>query len=882
MASGNTIGKTLMKPLEYAGKFLANSGHAQQDIPSQHRLLNAGVMFGGWWALDQVRHIAFGLKMKSEGEYVDVPIEEVPVPLRFLHKTIDWDPHSEAPEHQWKKLMYQMLPGVGAGAGAAMGSIYAFQRNGREQIYKATIAQKTLSLLDADYAAQYAQSTPLRALSAFFGTFSAASGLTFMYGLFLNPAFAAANGAKIFTGSLSKGNAGPVKAVEAQLEMVGSYVQEALKTGKMNDALSEQFVERVLQPLFGHELQSAESQAKAVKTLQGIVEKSYQKFAANGKPAKEIAEAVTKDLAAKLGKGGLDATLINEFGLDPKNATLGNANPIIRQFHGYLNSIGIGKTFKVGEQTSQKVAAAGGYGYALPVIGVGAGLGIAATATGSKAEAATVPSSSSPPLSESASPGAENAEKTQPPIFEKHPTPDATGKSAKEYAYAAMEMHTKQNGINGQPPALLKWMGDAQLAVLPKNRMFSAIGLTTGLMVAGNMAKIATGFGLDKKPVDASKIPTYLHWMKGIVKDYNPKGLRPRDKWINYAQWAVYSLGGFAGIKAGTDFAYSNVHKKNKDPQYLEDYLPRISMHQGDNWSWLAASAGIFGSASGLFAVPVPGINYALGLAGRTTSMQDRNFMIGGVNEAMSGATTTSFMRLREGMNFLCHHAVNNPAENPSQIEYLAYTMLGPLFKKQLTAEHIQRFTEAVHEARDPYWEEGGIPKNKRKAALKTMREVFTGAGQEILLIDLGLNPGSIKFDELNGMSGKIGNIGIIEKIHEEQKHYHEALQKRLVTYVEQGLISQAQADWVKAGIEAVKNGQEEPPPPVELESPAPATEAQPTPTSKAQPQKTFSERTPKKQEHFHDLIKRSEEPGDWRKKAGLREEGKVPAVMGG
>ena len=117
--------------LELPGRFLEFGGHAQQAIPSQHRLRNAAGMFIGWWALDQVRHVVFGVKMKSEGEYVEIKREDVPAPLQFLYKTIDWDPHSEAPEHQWKKLMYQLFPGVGAGVGAVAGSITAFQGNGR-------------------------------------------------------------------------------------------------------------------------------------------------------------------------------------------------------------------------------------------------------------------------------------------------------------------------------------------------------------------------------------------------------------------------------------------------------------------------------------------------------------------------------------------------------------------------------------------------------------------------------------------------------------------------------------------------------------------------------------------------------------------------------
>jgi len=879
-----------MSPLlEVPGKFLANGGHAQQDIPSQHRLLNAGVMFVGWYVMDQLRQTMFGVRMKSEGEYVEVKKEDVPLPLQFLHKSIDWDPHSETPDNQWKKLMYQCLPGLGAGVGGITGSIYAFQRNGREQTNKNLKLKgvEKLNMLDADYVAQFAQSQPLRLLAAFFGTFSAASGLTFLYGAFLNPAFASSNGAKIFAGSLAKGNAGPEKAVAAQFESLGSYVNEALKTGKMSEGWANKFTDQVLEPLFGHELKTPEAHAQAVKSLQEIVDKSFQRFRLNGKPAKEIAAAVTKDLESKLGKAGLDKTVKAALGLDPKNARVGYANPIFHAMQDFLSDIGLMNKYSVG-----KKATSGNIGYAAAIGGAGA---VAAMATLGDKQASPLP------LTAAANDdmNAEGHEAGTPPVTtvshttstpasatsataKRHMMLDPTGRTPAEYATDAMTFHNQQYG-GAQPPGILKWFGEAQLAVLPKNRILCAIGLTAGLMIAGNMAKIATGYGLDKKKVDISKVPTYLQDMVGVVKDYDPSNmLKLRNRLIYYGQWAAYSLGGFMGIKMGTDFAYQNVSRKNADPHYLEDHLPRISMHQGENWSLLSAFAGIFGSASGLFALPIPGLNYGLGLAGRTTSMQDRNFMIAGLGEMMSGNKTTSFMRLREGMNYMCHYAVGSPAETPSQFEFLAYALLAPVFKDKLTTAHIQHFTEAVHSVRDRYWQEGGIPKEKKAEALKAMREVFSGAGLEVLLIDMGLNPATVKFDELNGMVGTIGNIGILDKIHGEQKHYQEELSKRLPTFVKEHVITQEQADWVNAGIEAFKHKQPEPAAPAPRSAAPQQHHEMAAEQTEEVPGKKFADKEKTHKDAISDLLKKAEERGDWRRAAQLSKESRAPAPVGG
>jgi len=841
----------IKQALELPGKFLVNGGHAQQAIPSQHRLFNAAGMGAGWWVMDQMRHIVFGLKMKSEGEYEEVKREDVPEPLRFLHKTIDWDPLSDSPKDQWKKLVYELFPGMGAGAGAVLGSMYAFELNGRAQQFKANELKgwDKLKLLDADFAAQYAMSKPLRILSGIFGTFSAASGLTFLYGLTLNPAFSSAAGTRVFRGSLSKGNLAPHRAAEAEIGMIGAYIDEAVKTGKVSDVWAQKFFDRVLEPLFGHELKTPEDQAKAVGTLQSIVEESYQKYNQNGRPAKEITEAVTKDIKEKLGNSGIDETLKKRFGLDPKKANFGNANPMIRKFYEAIGSPGMLKGGPE-KQTSSS---------ALPLLGAAAGAGIIASTVGAKGKSTSADGSAD----------SDNATATQ------HQSPDVSGKTAEQYAMEALALHKAQyQGQGTAPPDLLKWIGEAELAVFPQHRLDCAIGLTAGLASAGNLAAIATGYGLDKKPVDAAKIPTFLQGLKGVIKDFNPKGLRSRDRWITYAQWGIYSLGGLLGVRAGSEIAYKNVKVKNKNPHYLEDYLPRVSMHQGDNWSWLSSTSAMLASASGLWTVPIPGLNYGLSLAGRTTSMQDRNFMLGGgLNHMLSGASTTSFMRLREGVNYMCHYAAENPAKDPTDIEYLAYTVLEPLFKDQLKAEHIQRFTEAVHEVRDHYWQPGGIPKEKREEALAAMREVFTGPGLEVLLIDVGLNPGTIQFEKLNGMVGKIGNVGISNQIKGEQIAYQHALEEHLSTYVAQGMITQERADWVKEGIALTNRGEKQP-------ALAPTTKEETPPSAEPEQSKKFTDKV--KNNPLEELVTLSEKPGDWRDAARLSKEKLAPAAIGG
>jgi len=397
---------------------------------------------------------------------------------------------------------------------------------------------------------------------------------------------------------------------------------------------------------------------------------------------------------------------------------------------------------------------------------------------------------------------------------------ETQGKTAAEYTYEAMKLHQEQyKGKGKAPPAALQWMSNAALAVLPMNRIFCAIGLTAGLMTAGSVAKVATGFGLDGKAVES--VPTYLDGIHKIVNKIMPKGItyHPKNtdsasKWVKYAQWGVYSLGGAVGIKLGTDYAYRKVKEKNKNPEYFEDYLTRVSMHQGETYSWMSAFTGIFGSASGLWMLPIPGLNYGMALAARTTSMQDRNIMLPGLNKMASGGATTSYLRMKEGLHYLCHYAIGNKAKDPGQFEFLAYTLLAPVFKEQLTAEHVKEFAETIHEVRDHFWKDGGIPKEKYKEGVLAMKEVFTGAGLEVLLINMGLNPATVQLEQMNGMMGKIGNIGARSAIRKDQQEFLKKFESRLETYVREGVISPERAQWAREGMEAAQHGKKQPPAP--------------------------------------------------------------------
>jgi len=350
--------------LAKAGEFLTNGAHAQQTLPSQHRLRAAGGMFLGWIAMDKLRDYMFGVQQKSEGEYVEIPLEEVPPPLKFLYKTIDWNPHSDDPKEQYKKILYQCMPMVGAGLGTLAGSMSAFGpkgplsgqlgANGREGDFNKFTKSKTLSLLEGDMSAQYAQAKTFRVMTALFGGFSAASMVNIIYGVMLNSAFVLANGARVFGfgGGLEMGNMGPTKAADALVNGVSHYVK-AFERGDKEaiTKFASTFEKRVLEPLFS--IKDPKKQEEVRNLIKNLVEKSYESH--KNLKAGELEAAVAADMKKTLGT--LDRATVEKLGLHLEDATLGEAFWPGARIKEFLEKIGLVSKEKTTESYLKRVLA---------------------------------------------------------------------------------------------------------------------------------------------------------------------------------------------------------------------------------------------------------------------------------------------------------------------------------------------------------------------------------------------------------------------------------------------------------------------------------------------------------------------------------------------
>jgi hypothetical protein len=331
--------------------------HADQAVPASHRLYNAVGMFGAFAAGAHIRDVLRGFDSKNEV----IEKDEVIFLLQPLHGLLAYNHYSDEPKDRWMKILCQMIPAVFGATGAIMGSVaYSKkpapkQEHGREPAMNAIkdrVAKgDAVGGFELDDAASHSQAWPMRVLAGVFATFSAASGLNFFYGVFLNSAFSASNNRQMYGNlnnfgitALNKINNTHGTDQNRTGVAFGNLLNETeryLKTCEQTKITPDEaeiakfgakMVER-LTPLFPK--YTAEQGAELRKNLAGLIEESWQTAAKQklNDPNKSTAETAAQMIKAKfldeekLTGGENFIQTLTELGMgaaDIKKASFGN------------------------------------------------------------------------------------------------------------------------------------------------------------------------------------------------------------------------------------------------------------------------------------------------------------------------------------------------------------------------------------------------------------------------------------------------------------------------------------------------------------------------------------------------------------------------------
>lgn len=240
--------------------------HWSKKFHSQHRLYNAAGMFGCFLIGSSLRDTLRGFDEKGR----EINREKIPEPLRFLHGALAHNPHSDKMDDRWKKVICQIIPATFGATGAILGSVFFFRNNTEYDQRAANIAKHArddqntgMGLGQVNDASTHALTWPFRILAGIFATFSAASGLTVLYGIFLNSAFSFATNRQMFVGFGDvfgfKGPTtlhGPVQALDKRvIKETEQYVTRWMKNGgeipaQEREELQNRLMNEVIAPLF--------------------------------------------------------------------------------------------------------------------------------------------------------------------------------------------------------------------------------------------------------------------------------------------------------------------------------------------------------------------------------------------------------------------------------------------------------------------------------------------------------------------------------------------------------------------------------------------------------------------------------------------------------
>ena len=311
--------------------------------------------------------------------------------------------------------------------------------------------------------------------------------------------------------------------------------------------------------------------------------------------------------------------------------------------------------------------------------------------------------------------------------------------------------------VNDKPLDAIEWIGNALNFPPSLHRWKNALGLSTGLYSGMKIMELATGMSIRGTPLSEFKIFPFMPAISKIpVKPllaYNFHGAGLADRWMKVAHMVVPAALGFYGSKLGSDWYFQTQRQRVSHPEYIDDFSSRIAFDQSKPWGYLSAATSLTNVGVGLNFLP---LSYGMNLGTRFTLGSDRRVILPGVKEVWSNNHSRFPLGPSKLRDFMINYVVNNPDQEPRQLEDMVKGILGPWFGSMPNSV-INHFADDVLTIRNKFYVEGGIPKDKRAQCKKELREHFVGKGLHKELESLGLDVLKAHLAD-NGLSGDIAN----------------------------------------------------------------------------------------------------------------------------
>lgn len=758
-------------PALRAGKYFVDTYNL---TPSLHRFWNATGVMAGLFVGRKLMDWMVGQEIS--GKPVDP--EEVPLVLRPLHGCLAYNHFSDDPKDRWMKVVDKVIPAVLGAYGGYQGSEFFFNGGNwgaPSRFGTITEAMKDpgkITLEAAEDAISMSQSRPWRAMSGVASMFGSSSGFGLIpgpwnYGTTLGMSFLAAPRNKVIFPGLGKWltNTQSVDYPYGPPELLKRMVAYATHNPDRAPQQLEKMGKAILGAWFG---ESATPQR--VKMFVNEVHAVRDKFFREG----GIPENLKKECEAELTKVfrgiGFESTL-KKIGLNPLEAQIGE--------HGLMSNIArlMGKDEEVRKHMlayrksylmRNPGEAAAAAKIALPYRESSAAPAIAVLGAGGAALALAKPN---------------NHEFLDQEEKIKALGNTRSGDGAKDEADKPSHQHGQSfstgSGISGKPLDVLEWLTDGfnSQETLGRHRTMCAGGLTVGGLAGMVLANALTGLTLAGTPIEKSKINKLLQpFYKKL--SYNPHSDNPRDRWAMVAHYLIPAVTSAYGVVTASNIFFEDRREKGKTAEFIDDYDDKAGMIQAGPWTGLTALTSVIATPSGNVFLPFPFPNYGTALGTRFSLMSGREVIMPGMGRFWTNNRSRYPVGSAKLVNHMIKYAVNNPDRDPVQLDEMAYGILAPWFK-DVTAEQVNQFVDQLHEVRDKFLKEGGIPEEYKKKCEKELIAHFRGAGLEETLKSIGLDPEKAALGQ-NGFAGAVANfLGAKKDLEAMQKEYLDKYRKR-------------------------------------------------------------------------------------------------------
>lgn len=758
-------------PALRTGKFFVDTYNLS---PSLHRFWNAGGVMVGMYVGRQVMNWLVGQEIN--GRKVDK--DEVPAPLRSLHGCLAYDHFSDDPKDRWMKVLDLVVPSLLAGYGGYKGSEFFFNAGNIGQANRFGTIRENLknpagiTLETAEDAASMMQSKPWRTMSGFASMFGSASGFSLVpgpwnYGTSLGMSFLAAPRNKVILPGLGKflTNTQSAEYPYGPPELLKRMVSYAVHNPDKAPVQMERMSKAILGAWFGESVTP-----DRVKAFAAEVHAIRDKFLREGGVPEHLKEQCEKELTKAFRGFGLEDTL-KKIGLNPLEAKIGD--------HGLLSSVarGLGKEKEVKEllenyrksylarhpedvELAKSIPLPYKRGSALPLIGtLTAGAGVVHFMPANNQEFVD----------------AENKH-----LRENGPDPkfDESGKRVHRHGLRN-ELQEKGGVINGTPLNVAEWFTEAfnSPETFGKHRVMCAAGLTAGGIVGMKIAEALTGRTLSGVPIDKSKIHAVLKPLYKAMA-YNPHSDALKDRWAQVAHYLIPAVTGANGVITASNMFFESRREKGDKAEFLEEYDDKGGMIQAGPWTGLTALTSVIATPSANVFLPFPYPNYGAALNSRFAMMAGREVILPGFGRFWTNNRSSYAVGSSKLLDKMIKYAVNNKDYDPQQLDEMAYGVLAPWFKN-VSMDQVHSFVDKLHEVRDKYFCEGGVPEDYKKKCEKELVATLHGAGLEQTLLSIGLDPEKAVLGD-NGFSGEVANfLGAKGKLDEMRSEYLEKYRKR-------------------------------------------------------------------------------------------------------